>query len=238
MEEKGCDIREVCRRLAVTSRTLRYYEEKGIVQSTRDPFTGRRQYGPAQIERIRNVRLLRAIGLSVKSIQALQRQDTDLDGAIRMRLAEVYALLDAKTKEIQLLREALVALESGGDPLSLVSAAPDMTKEPDAHLEKIARICAESIVFDRIAILYTHLGQALIQVMPPEDFARIRAETLKPLGKFAAFGPITRDPRCGHILYSHVKYEKLGLKIKFVFRDGQINGLWLGYSEVQGKELR
>jgi hypothetical protein len=43
------DIEEVCRLLGTTSRTLRYYEEKGIIQSTA-VFPGRcRHYTPEQL---------------------------------------------------------------------------------------------------------------------------------------------------------------------------------------------
>ena len=39
MEQKLLDINTVCRMLGTTSRTLRFYEEKGIIQSTVSPFS-------------------------------------------------------------------------------------------------------------------------------------------------------------------------------------------------------
>ena len=64
-EEQLYDIAKVCQMLGTTSRTLRFYQEKGIIQSTSTPFSNRRQYTMAQIEKIRNVMALRALGLSV-----------------------------------------------------------------------------------------------------------------------------------------------------------------------------
>ena len=45
MEEKHFyDITQVCRILGTTSRTLRFYEEKGIITSTTNGLSSRRQY--------------------------------------------------------------------------------------------------------------------------------------------------------------------------------------------------
>ena len=69
------DISEVCRMLETTSRTLRFYEEKGLIQSTALPFSTRRHYTNDQVERIRRVLLLRGLGLSVKAIAQMQGND-------------------------------------------------------------------------------------------------------------------------------------------------------------------
>lgn len=230
MKENLHDIQAVCRQLGITSRTLRFYEEKGIIQSTRTWNSDRRQYTDTQINRIRNVLVLRSIGLSVKDIRALQTQDMDLNGAILLKKAEIYASLDAKIKEINLLNEALSALESGGDVFSSDLTAP--LRGPDEEREKIARICAESIVFGRTEQLYEHFSEKLTQYMPPEVYARVREDTLRPLGEFVSFDVLSCDRKCANILYQYVKYERLGLKIKFVFHGGKINGLWLNYYEL------
>ncbi|MBR4033904.1 MAG: MerR family transcriptional regulator, partial [Clostridia bacterium] len=59
------DITEVCKMLGTTSRTLRFYEEKGIIQSTTLGTSARRQYSEEQLSLIKNVLVLRTLGLSV-----------------------------------------------------------------------------------------------------------------------------------------------------------------------------
>ena len=44
------DIADVCQKLNITSRTLRFYEEKGIIDSTKDGFSNRRKYTKQQID--------------------------------------------------------------------------------------------------------------------------------------------------------------------------------------------
>lgn len=230
MKETLHDIHTVCERLGTTSRTLRFYEEMGIIQSMRAQGSDRRQYTDVQIERIRNVLVLRSIGISVKDIQALQRQDIDLHAAILSKKAEIYASLDAKIKEINLLNEALSALESGENVFDRDLSAP--LRDPDADWEKIARICAESIVFDRPERLYEHFSEKLTEYMPPEVFRRVWADTMRPLGGFVSFGALSGDRKYANILYQYVEYEKLGLKIKLVFHGGKVCGLWLNYYEL------
>ena len=38
------DIADVCQKLNITSRTLRFYEEKGLIQSSRSDDSNRRKY--------------------------------------------------------------------------------------------------------------------------------------------------------------------------------------------------
>ena len=83
------DITDVCKSLGTTSRTLRFYEEKGIVTSTTNPPSLRRHYTQEQIARIKNVFTLRALGLSVKTIAELQSKGMTLTEAVLMKRAEI-----------------------------------------------------------------------------------------------------------------------------------------------------
>ena len=109
------DITEVCKILGTTSRTLRFYEEKGIIQSTTVGTSARRQYSEEQLSLIKNVLVLRTFGLSVKAVAELQTKGADLKDAVLSKRAEIYASIDSRIREINLLNEALSALESGKD---------------------------------------------------------------------------------------------------------------------------
>ena len=53
------------------------------------------------------------------------------------------------------------------------------------------------------------------------------------LGGFVCKERMEGDPNNLHILYAVLRYEKLGLRIKFVFQGEQIGGLWLNYTELK-----
>ena len=94
------DISEICTMLNTTSRTLRFYEQKGLISSIRIGSSERRHYTEEQRDKIKNILILRKLGLSVKQIQELQKQDKDLQSALYEKRAEIGALINTKLKEI------------------------------------------------------------------------------------------------------------------------------------------
>ena len=138
------DITEVCRKLATTSRTLRFYEEKGIIASTRSPYSARRRYTEEQVEHIRYVLILRALGLSVRAISVLQHKGVDLRQAILTKRAEIYAAVESLSRELRILNEALALVEAG-DKVDLVDTARDMTAYSGEYAHFL-QACTEAIV--------------------------------------------------------------------------------------------
>ncbi|HET9091304.1 MAG TPA: MerR family transcriptional regulator [Acidimicrobiales bacterium] len=81
MTEETFSIGEAAELCRTTTRTLRYYEELGLVSSTRPSATSQRRYGPAEIERIRRIRELQTLlGLDLDEISEHLRATDRLDG--------------------------------------------------------------------------------------------------------------------------------------------------------------
>ena len=223
------DITEICKMLGTTSRTLRFYEEKGIIKSTTVGTSSRRQYTEEQLSLIKNVLVLRTLGLSVKSITELQTKGADLKEVVLSKRAEIYASIESRVREINLLNEALSALESGKNifsedwqhPLTLNTTEKD-----------IAKICTDAILNDDTNVLYEYISPRLSEYMPKDIYHIVRKDTLAPLGDFVSIDKTIADERFPNKLYSFVRYSNLGLKITYVFHGGKIDGLWLGYYNV------
>lgn len=118
-------IGEVTARTGVTERTLRYYEELGLLAPDRDP-GGRRRYNRATLDRLYRVRLLRELGTAIADIDP---DSVDLLALTRRHLAD----LDARAADIARQRERVRAVEDrllGGSPpsdealLDLLSGLP------------------------------------------------------------------------------------------------------------------
>ena len=223
------DITEVCKMLDTTSRTLRFYEEKGIIQSTTVGTSSRRQYTEEQISHIRNVLVLRTLGLSVKVIAELQNSGTDLKDAVLSKRAEIYASIDSRIREINLLNEALSALESGKD---IFAEDWQLSSAMNAEEKEIARICTDAILSGDTDTLYEYLSPRLAEYMPRDIYRVVRKDTLAPLGDFVSIDKTVADDRFSNKLYCFIRYSKLGLKITYVFHGGKIDGLWLGYYDM------
>ena len=226
------DITEVCKMLDTTSRTLRFYEEKGIIQSTTVGTSSRRQYTEEQISHIKNVLVLRTLGLSVKTIAELQNSGTDLKDAVLSKRAEIYASIDSRIREINLLNEALSALESGKD---IFAEDWQLSSAMNAEEKEIARICTDAILSGDTDTLYEHLSSRLAEYMPRDVYRVVLKDTLAPLGNFVSIDKTVADDMFSNKLYCFIRYSKLGLKITYVFHGGKIDGLWLGYYDMNAR---
>lgn len=223
------DIADVCQKLNITSRTLRFYEEKGIIDSTKDGFSNRRKYTKQQIDNISKVVTLRALGLSIKAIQELKNNGVNLKDEIISRRAEVYARIDKHIREIDRLNEALALIDSGNNLFEAKSE--EILSVSDVELNTV-NVCSDAIARGDTDTLYEYLSDKLKEYMPKDVFCTIRNDTLKPLGDFVCFGEAEPDPIHTNKVYKYVKYSKLGLKITFIFYGKKIDGMWLSYYEL------
>ena len=67
------------------------------------------------------------------------------------------------------------------------------------------------------------------EYMPPSAYEKMRDDTMKPLGTYRCLEQLETDRIYPNVLHQYVRYEHLGLKIRYVFIDNKIHGLWLGY---------
>ena len=102
--DEALDISEVVRRTGLTSRTLRFYETRGLVAPMRTN-GGRRLYGRAELERINRIVALKQAGLTLAQIErALAERHIDLVDLIDERLK----VLEERKREIERARSLLV----------------------------------------------------------------------------------------------------------------------------------
>lgn len=88
-------IAQLARRLGVSLRTLRYYEQVGLVRPDRRGAVRERMFEPQECEILEEIVVLRAAGLSVECIRRLQ----SLKGQPRRRRRELVAALDVVLAE-------------------------------------------------------------------------------------------------------------------------------------------
>jgi DNA-binding transcriptional MerR regulator len=117
--EDVLDIAEVVRRTGLTSRALRFYEARGLLTPLRTG-SGRRLYGPGELERINQIVALKRAGLSLALIQRLTAL-RPLDLA-RLVEAQLMSLAD-RSAEIEQARTLLLAVKSRIDRGEPIDAA-------------------------------------------------------------------------------------------------------------------
>jgi DNA-binding transcriptional MerR regulator len=128
-------IAEVCARTGLSARTVRYYEELGLLPGVRRRRGARRVYGPDELERLRFIQRLKALGLSLAEIKELNQVHAisrstralleRLDEVLGRRLAE----LDTRITELSTLRDEMSKYR---DHVQARAAAPGSGEERGA----------------------------------------------------------------------------------------------------------
>lgn len=112
-EPLALSIREVCAKSGLTARTVRYYEELGLLPGVRRRAGSRRVYGSDELERLRFIHRLKVLGLSLEEIRELNAVHA-IAGSTRAMLARLEELLarhlvelDARIGELSSLRDQI-----------------------------------------------------------------------------------------------------------------------------------
>ena len=108
---KAQPISLVCRELELSPRTIRYYEELGLLPGVRRRNGGRRVYGTDEIERLRFIQKLKQLGLTLEEIAQLNAVYA-IRGSTRAMLERLRELLDTRLKEVAAKVQDLQMLQS------------------------------------------------------------------------------------------------------------------------------
>jgi DNA-binding transcriptional MerR regulator len=130
--KRDLNIGEACEITGLSARTIRYYEEIGLLPSVRRKAGGRRVYGPDEVERLRFIQRLKKLDVSLAEIKqlsaiyaiagstraVLERLDALLGqrlGDLEGRISELLALRDEMSKYRDHIASRIEALEPSED---------------------------------------------------------------------------------------------------------------------------
>jgi DNA-binding transcriptional MerR regulator len=131
--EDVLDIAEVARRTGLTSRALRFYEARGLVKPLRSA-SGRRFYGPGELEQVNRILALKRAGLTLAQIQRLSHgRSLDLPRLIEAQLEAI----EGRRHELEEAKALLLAVKSRIDRGEPVDAATfcSLIRNGDAIME-------------------------------------------------------------------------------------------------------
>ncbi len=112
---EALSIGDVCARTKLSARTVRYWEELGLLSGVRRREAGRRVYGPDQLQRLRFINRLKALGLSLQEIGDLNAVH-GIEGSTAAMLEHLDQLLgghleslDQRLAELTTLRNEIAS---------------------------------------------------------------------------------------------------------------------------------
>lgn len=130
-------IGELSRRTGVSERSLRYYEERGLLVPTRSR-TGQREYPDSAVDRVVHIQELFAAGLHSRTIAGLLPCMRDADGGpadtatplLAATLAEERARLDAQIRDLTTSRAVLDDVIAAASPQVAATASKSKKGSP------------------------------------------------------------------------------------------------------------
>ena len=106
-------IQEIAKKAGTTSRTLRHYGERGLLEPSRIGANGYRYYDQAALVRLQRILLLRELGLSLPAIAEVLAGQRDTSAALRTHLALLERERERIGRQIASVRTTLHKTENG-----------------------------------------------------------------------------------------------------------------------------
>lgn len=133
-------ITELTNELGISSRSLRYYEQMGLIKSIRPEFEKYRFYDEENVERLKQIIVLRKMQIPIKDIIRIYESE-DMSVVVKIFVDrinaidnEVNALSDLKC----IVNEFLQTMLKNG--IKRISALPLLYEEIDRHLKLLNNV--------------------------------------------------------------------------------------------------
>ncbi len=108
-------INEVEALVGITKKNIRFYEEQGLLKPGRNSQNGYRDYGEPEVELLRQIKLLRKLGVPLEEIRQMQTGSRTLGDGMRRHLVTLERErknLDQAVQFCQALKDREVRLDS------------------------------------------------------------------------------------------------------------------------------
>lgn len=174
---------EAARRLGVSAKALRLYEQRGLVAPVRTA-AGWRAYGPDEMARAGEIASLRALGLSLAQVARVLAGDAR---ALEPALAEHQGALDARMRQLAATLERVRALRAGlaqgqvpgpADLAGLADRAPkiafDLPWPWGGERFELSDIAPLTYIVGPLGSGKTRLARAIAQALPGAAFLEER----------------------------------------------------------------
>lgn len=120
-------IGDLAKKLNITTRTIRYYDQKGLVKPSRVSEGGYRLYSDEQIKQLKLIIFLKELGFSLKDIQKIL-EDKNGDKLIDLLLEDQLKRNRAETQKLEEQNKKIVQLQKVLSKPNNIAEVTDITK--------------------------------------------------------------------------------------------------------------
>lgn len=180
-------IGEVEEKTGITRKNIRFYEQQGLLQPARGQENRYREYTEADVKVLKEIKLLRRLGVPIADIQALQKGYITLEDAMKKHTLQ----LEQQLKETENALAICGEIKGSGQSLETLPA--------DEYLQQMEKMERKGARFTDIA----------------RDFAQKAKDMLPPSASysFEPSDPITNPREFTDELIAFAQRENLDLTI-------------------------
>ncbi|MDF2925479.1 MAG: putative transcriptional regulator [Paenibacillaceae bacterium] len=165
-------ITDLVSQLGLSSRSLRYYEQAGLIHSIRPEFEKYRFYDNANVERLKQIMVLRKMEIPIRDILRIY-ESTDMGVVVETFVDRIRAIdkeVDALTELRAVVDDFLQAMLQNG--VTKISALPLLYEQMEKHLENLDRYKPET---------YAELSALSDKLAGPVNYAIIELPSMRVL---------------------------------------------------------
>lgn len=142
-------INEVVENFGISSRTLRYYEEMGLLWSNHPDYKTQRYYDPAALERLKQIIILRKLQIPIKDIVIIFKSEnmTTLIQSFVNKLESLDAEISTLSELRHLVDDFLNKMLMSG--IKKISGITLLYEETDKRLATVKR--KETVTFEKLS---------------------------------------------------------------------------------------
>ncbi|MFE4335690.1 MerR family transcriptional regulator [Streptomyces sp. NPDC056831] len=184
-------IADVARLSGVTSRTLRHYDEIGLLPPARIGSNGHRYYEEADLLRLQQILLMRELDLGLREIQAVLDSQVDQVTVLREHHRRLLRERDRLETLVRTVGRTIAELEEGKDNNDMARI-----NRPENLFEGFEHSSAEAEVRERWPKAWEQSRQA-VETMTTEDQEQWQREVTAQMIRIAEFmvaGTPVADP--------------------------------------------
>ena len=153
----------------VTVKTLRYYDEIGLLKPAEvDRFTSYRYYSASQLPRLNRILALKDLGLALDQIAQLLEDDLSPDqirGILRLKQVEIQRQVQEEQARLARVEQRLRQMEQEETMPSQEVVLKNVPAQPVASVRDVAP--AYSVIGQFLGEVFAHLGQHRISPAGP-----------------------------------------------------------------------
>ena len=210
-------ISEICSQYHITTRTLRFYEERGLIQSVQEKARMPRKYCKGEAEKIGNILFLKNLGFSISEICELSYDKQDIKEMVESRKLLIQTQIELKKLQLKRLQDMMLLLNEGND---LFSSKLVIDEEKNTRMEKAVDFskCFMERKFEK---LHHSLPPAIGKVFTVNFLESFRELVEEETGQFKSLIHIDEFE---HDVSLYLEFEKCGAVMKVIFSASHITG--------------